>query len=96
MKARLHDRFIKLFVMPLLCGIIFSILVTVGILCMFSYGYFTNKFILNLLQEAENKKTLPIISNVENLLFKKFQFPMNTLLSMKKYYLSLVNKKIDV
>ena len=96
MKARLQDRFIKLFVMPLLCGIFLSIFVTVGILCMFSYGYFTNKFIVNLLQEAEYKKTLPIISNAENLLFKKFQNSINTLLSMKKYYLSIVSGDINV
>ncbi len=80
---RLQDKFKKVFILPLICGILISIILTVIILILYA-NQFADDDLVKRLQSVENDKTLPIIQTTKNMLYKKFnlnQQPIHPLLA---------------
>ena len=82
---RLQDKFKRVFILPLICGIILSILLTVVILLLYS-NQFSDPDLVSRLSSVESDKTLPIIQTTKNLLYKKFQQNIYSIQLFKSYY----------
>jgi hypothetical protein len=83
---RLQDKFKRVFIFPLICGIIISIILTIVIL-VFNSKYFSDNDMIKRLQKIEDEKTHPIIMTVNNFLYKKIQKNIYALQIFKKYFL---------
>lgn len=89
-EMRLQDKFIKVFILPLFCGIFISIMLTVTVLLVYANRLANDTSLSNLLQDVDNQKSLPILLSVRNLLYKKFQPIIYSLMNIKQYYNFLV------
>jgi hypothetical protein len=82
---RLQDKFKKVFILPLICGILISIILTVVILILYA-KQFADDDLVKRLQSVENDKTLPIIQTTKNMLYKKFQQSIYSVELFSNYY----------
>lgn len=82
---RLQDKFKKVFILPLICGILISIILTVIILILYA-KQFADDDLVKRLQSVENDKTLPIIQTTKNMLYKKFQQSIYSIELFANYY----------
>jgi len=89
-EMRLQDKFIKVFILPLFCGIFISIMLTVTVLLVYANRLANDTSLSNLLQDVDNQKSLPILLSVRNLLYKKFQPIIYGLMNIKQYHNFLV------
>lgn len=82
---RLQDKFKKVFILPLICGILISIVLTVIILILYA-RQFADDDLVKRFQTVENDKTLPIIQTTKNMLYKKFQQSVYSIELFSNYY----------
>lgn len=82
---RLQDKFKKVFILPLICGILISIILTVVILILYA-RQFADEDLVSRLQLLEDDKTLPIIQTTKNMLYKKFQQSIYSIELFSNYY----------
>ena len=87
---RLQDKFKKVFILPLICGILISIILTVIILILYA-NQFADDDLVKRLQSVENDKTLPIIQTTKNMLYKKFQQSIYSIQLFSNYYSFFAN-----
>ena len=90
---RLQDKFKRVFIFPLICGIVLSILLTVMILALYALQFSDNDLV-NRLQSVENDKTLPIIQTTKNMLYKKFQQSIYAIELFYKFYSDLLQDDV--
>ncbi len=83
---RLQDKFKRVFILPLILGILISIILTVVILILYS-KYFSDKNLIERLEIVEVGKSNPLLYTANNLIFKKFQKNIYALFILKEYYL---------
>jgi hypothetical protein len=82
---RLQDKFKRVFIFPLIFGILISIILTVVILSMYSQ-YFSDTNLTQRLEKVELGKSNPLLYTANNLIFKKFQKNIYALFVLKEYY----------
>ena len=82
---KLQEKFKRVFIIPLICGIVLSIIFTLSLLFL-NGNRLSDPEILRRMQIFENDKTLPIIQTSKNIIFKKFQSSINSLKLFWKYY----------
>ena len=85
-EMRLQDKFIKVFIFPLFCGIFVSIILTVIVLVVFANRLSSDNNLGKMLQSIDNEKSMPILLSVRNILFKKFQTVIYGVMNFKNYY----------
>jgi hypothetical protein len=90
-KARLTQKFTRIFLCPLLLGIIISISFTVFLCVKFTLGLSESEGIINLIKDADQMRTNPILYNVGDTVYKKFQNSFYALLGIKTLYYQLIN-----
>ena len=85
-EMRLQDKFIKVFIFPLFCGIFVSIILTVIVLVVFANRLSSDINLGKMLQSIDNEKSMPVLLSVRNILFKKFQTVIYGVMNFKNYY----------
>ena len=83
---RLQDRFKKVFLLPLIFGVVTSIVLTISMLFLFSQKFSTNQDYIKQIKEIELEKTQPFIETSRLMLFRKFQRSLTTLNLISDYY----------
>ena len=84
-KPNLILKFRKVFTYPICLGILVNIILTIVFLLRFSSNLKNTPDLINIIQKSENDRNKPIIENVGNIIYKKFQPSIYTLNSLKKY-----------
>lgn len=84
-KTNLILKFRKVFTLPICLGILFNIIVTIFFLLNFSSNLINNEQLTSIIGESERERNKPIIENVGNILYKKFQPAIYSLNSFKRY-----------
>ena len=82
---RLQDKFKKVFILPLIFGIILSLVITSTVLIFYSKNIATDD-IIQIMHEMEMNITEPIFESAKLIIQKKFQHPINSLRVFKNYY----------
>jgi len=92
-KSNLILKFRKVFIFPISFGILINIILTIGFFVNFSINLNNNKYITSILELSEKDSNKPIIENVANIIYKKFQPTIYTLNSLKKYLRQITNEE---
>jgi hypothetical protein len=91
-KPNLILKFRKVFTYPICLGILVNIIITIFFLLNFSSNLKNTKDLTKIIHLTEREKNKPIIENVGNILYKKFQPSIYTLNSLKKYIRQITNE----
>jgi len=91
-KPNLMKKFRQVFTYPICFGILVNILVTIYFLLNFSSNLKNIEDLTKIIHHSENERNKPIIENVGNLIYKKFQPSIYTLNSFKKYIRQITNE----
>ncbi len=83
---RLQDRFIRVFLLPLISGVVVSIAFTIFSLFYFSKIFSDNKEYIDQIKDIESQKVIPFIEASRLLLYRKFQRSVNSLNIIADYY----------
>jgi hypothetical protein len=83
---RLQDQFIRVFLLPLIFGVLVSITFTIITLFYFSEYFADNKEYINQIKDIESQKVIPFIESSRILLYRKFQRSVNSLNIIADYY----------
>ena len=78
-------KFRRNFTYPMCLAIIINLAVTIYILISISNKLSSNKALTTIINDLENDRNRPIIENVGNIIYKKFQPAIFSLISFKKY-----------
>ena len=84
-KINLILKFRKVFTYPICLGILINIIITIYFLLNFSSNLKNNKDLTGIIHASEKDRNKPIIENVGNIIYKKFQPSIYSLISFKKY-----------
>jgi hypothetical protein len=90
-KARLTQKFTRIFLCPLLLGILLSITITVFLCVKYTIGLSQSQGIISFIREADQMRTNPILFNVGDIVYKKFQGSFSALLGLKTLYNQFIN-----
>jgi len=91
-KSNLILKFRQSFTYPICLGILINIIVTIYFLMSFSSNLNKTVEISDIIYNAENDRNIPIIENVGNILYKKFQPSIYILNCFKKYIKQITNE----
>ena len=82
---RLQDKFKKVFIFPLICGVLVSIVCTITFLFFFGTEYQSEE-IVSKVKDIDIDKVQPYIESVRSILYTKFQRSFNSLDIISKYF----------
>lgn len=91
-KPNLILKFRKVFTYPICFGILVNIIITIFFLLNFSSNLKNTEDLTKIIHKAERDRNQPIIENVANILYKKFQPSIYSLNSFKKYIRQITNE----
>lgn len=90
MRARLQDKLPRIFLLPLVLGILFSIVVTIIYLVFYARYLTMSDEIRQFIRNADIEKSEPILYNLQNLIYRSIQGSIDTLMGIKQYYRFLI------
>jgi hypothetical protein len=90
MRARLQDKLPRIFLLPLVLGILFSIVITIIYLVFYARYLTMSSEIRQFIQNADKEKSEPILYNLHNLIYRNIQGTIDTLMGIKQYYKFLI------
>ena len=91
-RTNLILKFRRVFTLPICLGILINVAVTICLLFYFCNSLNNQTELLKIIKNSENEGNLPIIKNVGNILYKKFQPSIYSLISIKKYIIQIASK----
>lgn len=75
-----------MFLLPLIFGVVVSVIFTITMLFLFSQRFAENEDYLSKIKEVEFDKTLPYIDTARIMLYRKFQRAVNVIQIFSQYY----------
>lgn len=83
---RLQERFKKVFILPLISGVIFSILFSIITMIIFENNFALVNEFFNDIVLVENLKIEPLIEITKSMMYSKIQGSIDILIIMRNYY----------